>query len=201
MKKNMRKKIRFPFVPLFLSGFLTGMLLPNMAWKLHWQEDTLGLYYMLRTFSIENTLGKTYFLTILSERGSWFLFCAICGFSIFGLPLAVLWSVGMGIAIGAILTMPILQFGFSGGILGLSVLVPHYFFYLPALCIQASLMSRQSGYIWSGTYKGTQALKESAKCWWPSGGTAALLWFLGIVSECFLNLPLLKKIIEITGIF
>ena len=189
------------FNVLFLLGFLAGMLLPNLAWRLEWKKNTLASYYLLNSLATESIVGKEYFLTVLSTRGSWFLFCSLCGFSIFGLPLAVVWVLGMGVTVGAILTMSILQFGFAGGLLGIGMLLPHYIFYFPASFMQAMLMCCQSGNIWKGSSKGSGSIKEAAGLWWPSGLAAALLWSVGILAESFLNPLIIKKILEATNFF
>lgn len=200
-KKFFAVKGGFILTIFFLLGFLAGMLLPNMAWRLKWRKNTLTSYYLLSSLATESIVGKEYFLTVLSTRGSWFLFCALCGFSIFGLPLAIVWVAGMGVTLGAILTMSILQFGFAGGLLGLGMLLPHYFFYFPASFVQAALMIRQSGKLWKGSYGNSGSIKEAASLWWPEGLTAVLLWFGGILAESFLNPLVIKKIMETMKFF
>ncbi|MDY5022940.1 MAG: stage II sporulation protein M [Blautia sp.] len=200
-KKFYPAKGGFLFTALFLLGFLVGMFLPNLAWRLNWKKNTLTSYYLLSFLATESIVGKEYFLTVLSTRGSWFLFCILCGFSIFGLPLAIVWIMGMGITVGAVLTMSILQFGFAGGLLGLGMLLPHYIFYFPASFAQSVLMGRQSGKIWKGPSQSSGSIREAAGLWWPSGLTAALLWSGGILAESFLNPLVIKKILETMKFF
>ena len=52
----------------------------------------------------------------------------ICGFSIFGAPLAVITLLGSGLYAGMIMTVSILEFGFAGGVIGMGLLLPQYLF-------------------------------------------------------------------------
>ena len=92
----MKRKNNFPALILFLCGFLAGNLLPNVLWKIKWQQKTMASVYFLSTFTTGQITGTEYLKEILKYRGSLFLVSAICGFSIFGAPLAVLgiWFLG-----------------------------------------------------------------------------------------------------------
>ena len=43
------------FNVLFLLGFLAGMLLPNLAWRLEWKKNTLVSYYLLNSLATESS--------------------------------------------------------------------------------------------------------------------------------------------------
>ena len=47
----------------------------------------------------------------------------ICGFSVFGAPLAVITLLGSGLYAGMIMTVSILEFGFAGGVIGMGLLL------------------------------------------------------------------------------
>ena len=67
------KKRTFPAWRLFLAGFLLGILLPNILWKLKWQQQTIASMYLIRTFAKDEVSGPAYLLEVLRIRGSFFL--------------------------------------------------------------------------------------------------------------------------------
>ena len=85
----MKKKTRFPALILFLCGFLAGNLIPNILWKIKWQQKTLASIYFLSIFAAGNISGTEYLKELIKIRGSLFILSVLCGFSIFGVPLAV----------------------------------------------------------------------------------------------------------------
>ena len=52
---------RFPSEILFLTGFLTGTILPNMIWKMEWKQKTLASFYLIRNFAQKDISGGAYF--------------------------------------------------------------------------------------------------------------------------------------------
>ena len=115
MKKNRTGTKKFPALILFLFGFLAGNLIPNIIWKAKWQQKTWASVYFLSTFAGKNTGNIEYLKEILKYRGVFYLLNIICGFSIFGAPLAVITLLGSGLYAGMIMTVSILEFGFAGG--------------------------------------------------------------------------------------
>ena len=89
MKKNRTGTKKFPALILFLFGFLAGNLIPNIIWKAKWQQKTWASVYFLSTFAGKNTGNIEYLKEILKYRGVFYLLNIICGFSVFGAPLAV----------------------------------------------------------------------------------------------------------------
>ena len=89
MKKNRTGTKKFPALILFLLGFLAGNLIPNIIWKAKWQQKTWASVYFLSTFAGKNTGNIEYLKEILKYRGVFYLLNIICGFSVFGAPLAV----------------------------------------------------------------------------------------------------------------
>jgi stage II sporulation protein M len=142
----------FPSALLFLTGFLVGMLLPNLLWKFQWRQQTVASFYLLGRFAQQDQtgMGMEYFLQVLKQRGTVFLVCALCGISVFGAPLAVIVMLGMGLQVGAILTMSILQFGAAGAVAGLGLLLPQYLIYLPVMMYFLAEVFAQSSKIWQG---------------------------------------------------
>ena len=126
----MKKKTRFPALILFLCGFLAGNLIPNILWKIKWQQKTLASVYFLSIFAAGNISGTEYLKELIKIRGSLFILSVLCGFSIFGVPLAVAGMLFLGFLIGTVAAMSILQFGFAGGLIGAGLLLPQYLFYI-----------------------------------------------------------------------
>ena len=150
MKKRMELygKGRLPVYWLFIAGFLAGVLLPNLMWRMEWQQKTAASVYLLSSFANGSVEGKEYFLYVLRRRGVPFLLAAFCGVSVFGAPLAVLGVLLAGFHVGLLLTMSILQFGFQGGLIGAGALFPQGLLYLPCLFWLMWLVYRQSMEIW-----------------------------------------------------
>ncbi len=150
MEKRVRlnKKGVLPVWILFFSGFLIGVLIPNTIWRLEWHQKTAASIYLLGTFADKSMEGNRYLWHVLRVRGGYFLLTVLCGFSVFGVPLAVLGILFLGLEIGMILTLSILQFGLAGGAVGVCLFLPQYLLYLPAIFFLMSLVYGQSVEIW-----------------------------------------------------
>lgn len=150
MKKipNWYRNTGCPVQILFMAGFLIGMILPDIAWKMEWHQKTISAMYLLRTFAAGSEAGVEYFLQVLGMRGSIYLLGAACGISVFGVPFAVAGSIYLGIKIGLLLTMSVLQFGFQGGLVGVGLLFPQYLLYIPCIFYLYRQSYEQSMKIW-----------------------------------------------------
>ena len=122
---------QFPGMLLFLCGFVAGNIIPNLLWRMKWQQKTMASVYLLGTFANAKMTGMAYLREVLRFRGSIYIVTAICGLSVFGVPLAVVEAILTGLATGALLSVSVLQFGFTGGIIGLGLLMPQYIIYIP----------------------------------------------------------------------
>lgn len=196
-KWNLRIFEGFPGGFLFLLGFLAGTVLPNLLWKVQWKQETVHAFYLLGAFAGKDISGKEYFFRVLAERSGWFFICALCGFSIFGVPVSIFTMLGAGIKIGAVLSMSILQFGFAGGAAGLSLLFPHEAVYL---------------IVFFGFMR--QVYNLSLNCWkgrglFPQGISRYCFGFLqwgalymgGILLEIYVNPWLVEKTVKILDFF
>lgn len=187
----------FPALILFMSGFLAGSLLPNIFWRMEWRRMTMSALYLLDAFARGSVSGKAYLKEILYMRGSVWILCAVCGFSVFGVPVAVVTAVLAGAGVGALLAMSVLEFGFSGGLVGLALLFPQYLLYIPALlfllgdCYDLSL----------GVWKNRGIFPAKA----GSCGVTALLGGLatmgGILLECYVNPSVVEAVMKVLKIF
>ncbi len=199
MKKKLRIKIpeRFPGEILFLTGFLIGTILPNLIWKNHWKQETTTVFYLLSAFAGKNISEKKYFFEILRLRGSWFLVCALCGFSIFGVPLAVFTILGMGMKAGAVLSMSILQFGFVGGAAGGALLFPQGILYLVGAMYLLEKVYALSLNCWRGKGIFFQGVSHYGLRVLSSG----ILFLAGIFLETYVNPWIVEKVVKLLNFF
>lgn len=70
------------------------------------------------------------FADSLDARWDFFL-SLICGFTVFGVPMAIMAMLFTGIGLGIVFSVSILQFGLTGGAVAVALLFPHYLIYLP----------------------------------------------------------------------
>ncbi|MDO4338647.1 MAG: stage II sporulation protein M [Eubacteriales bacterium] len=188
---------RFPAWQIFLIGFFLGTLLPNVMWKMEWRQQTMASVYLLGTFAGQNMEAGEYFREVLRRRGSYFLLSAFCGISVFGVPLAVLGIFMLGAEIGMLLTISILQFGLSGGAVGVGLLFPQYLVYLPVLFYLLSAVYRQSMEIW----KNRGLFPRKAYQYGIRILLAGIFYFGGVLLEVYINPWVTETIIKSLNIF
>lgn len=193
-KKSLGKRGKggFPAGILFLCGFLAGMLLPNLAWKLQWKQKAMASVYLLGAFGGGKVSGVEYLLEIVRMRGGYFLLCILCGFTVFGVPVAVLGITVVGAELGALLALSILQFGLAGGAVGLGLLFPQYLFYLPVMFAAMDMIYRESMGMWKNHGIFPQKLRRFTVR--SLAYTAA--YFGGMLLECYVNPWVVEKILN-----
>lgn len=194
MEKKIKKskKGRLAVWRLFLAGFLLGVLVPDILWKIQWQQKTVMSMYLLASFVGSEVPGSDYFIQVLKMRGAYFLLAFFCGISIFGVPLAVLGAFFMGMEIGMLLAVSILQFGLWGGVVGIGLLFPQYCIYLPVGAYFFSLIYNQSRDVWKN--KGLIPAKVyrylGKSCFW------GIIYILGIFVEIYCNPFVVEFLVE-----
>lgn len=121
----------------------------------------------------------------------------ICGFSVFGAPLAVITLLGSGLYAGMIMTVSILEFGFAGGVIGMGLLLPQYLFYIPVWLYSMEQEWKISSEIWRnrGLISGEVSIYLKKMC------IAAVGYFLGILIECYVNPLIIDIILKYIKIF
>lgn len=194
---RIRRKGGLPVLALFLTGFLAGVVLPNLAFKLGWKQQAFASAYLLGTFGKQSVSGMEYLLEILQMRGGYFLLCILCGFTVFGVPLAVLGMLGAGAGIGALLSMSVLQFGLAGGAVGAGLLFPQYLVYIPVLFVVMDMVYQESMGMWRNRGIFPQKISgfalESLLC--------AAIYFGGMLLECYVNPWVVEKIMDRINFF
>lgn len=194
---KIRREREFPFGALLLCGFLLGSILPNLIWRMQWRQNTAASLYLLYCFADREISGMAYFLEVLRMRGSSVILCILCGLTVFGIPLAFLAAVLLGLEIGALLTMSVLQFGIAGGVVGAGLLFPQYLFYLPASMYILEEVYRQSGAIW----KNQGIFPERAGGYFLRTALAAGAYMAGILLEAFVNPYVVEKLLDYIHFF
>ena len=109
-------------------GFVTGIILPNLMFKMKWRQETASALYLLGIYAGEG--GVDYVGKVIKMRAGIFLLAAGSGLTIFGIPVAVVGVLMTGINLAMLLTMSILQFGLQGGLIGVCLLFPQWVLYL-----------------------------------------------------------------------
>ena len=197
MKRNRTEAKKFPALILFLLGFLAGNLIPNIIWRAKWQQKTWASVYFLSTFAGRDTGSLEYLKEILKYRGSFYLLNVICGFSVFGAPLAVITLLGSGLYAGMIMTVSILEFGFAGGVIGMGLLLPQYLFYIPVWLYSLEQEWLMSSDIW----KNRGLLCGKISIYFKRMGIASVGYLFGMLIECYVNPLIIGIILEYVKIF
>ena len=199
MKKriNSDRKKGFPGLVLFLGGFLLGNLIPNILWKMEWQQKTIASVYLLEIFVDRGISGREYMLELLRMRGSYYILCTICGCSVFGVPVAVAGTILFGAELGSLFAMSVLSFGLSGGLVWIGLLLPQYLIYVPVtLCFMSWIFELSFG-IW----KNRGIFPEKAGRFAGKVILGALIYMGGIFLECYVNPWVAEKILGFADLF
>lgn len=197
MQNNKYKKRDFPAYGLLWLGILTGVLIPNIMWKMEWHQKTAASMYLLGTFSGKDLDKTAYLLQVLKMRGGFFLIAVICGVSIFGVPFAVCAMVLTGVKIGMLLTLSVLEFGFNGGMVGVGLLFPQYLIYIPGMVYLLTIVYRQSMSIWK---KPADAL-EKMRFYFVRIIVCIAFFMTGILLEVYCNPAVTELIMKNLSIF
>lgn len=204
---NSKNNVRIFLFACYLTGFLLGILTPNIIWKTGWQKKSLSLGYLFllslreplknstaATASLlkQRTMDFAYLWELIQKRGSFFLLTALSGMTSFGIPWVIILLLFCGLECGLFLTLSILEFGFRGGLLGIGFYFPQLFFYYPVLFSGTWLVWNQSAKIWKnhGLYPRT-TYRYLIR-------TAGLLviFTIGILLEAWLNPYFIRVLIK-----
>ena len=180
---SIKKKSFFPGLTLLLAGFLAGMLIPNFIYRFSWKQQAFSAVYLLETYGKTEAGGIDYLLQILWMRGGIFFLSLICGFTVFGVPMAIMAMFFTGIGLGIVFSM--------------SILFPHYLIYLQLWDSVYQMVYRESMGIWRN--HGIFPQKVSAYLLKVLLYTA--LYGAGILLEWRVNPWILNKILDFSKFF
>ena len=191
------KKKKMPLLPLFLGGFLVGLLIPNLSYRFLWKQKAFEAVYLLELFGNSSFSGTDYLFQILQMRGSKIALLLLCGFTVFGVPAAVLTGIGVGVLLGVFLAMSVLEFGLAGGAVGIAFLFPQYLIYFPVLFAVLEMVYEESLRMWKN--HGIFPAKISGYF----GRSLVYLAFyaVGMLLECYVNPWVMEKILGILNFF
>ena len=181
---SIKKKSFFPGLTLLLAGFLAGMLIPNFIYRFSWKQQAFSAVYLMETYGKTEAGGIDYLLQILWMRGGIFFLSLICGFTVFGVPMAIMAMLFTGIGLGIVFSMSILQFGLTGGAVAVALLFPHYLIYLGMLYYLAAEARKV------GEDKNKKRMAAMI---------LILTFFVGILSESILSKIFLKNFLQYIG--
>ena len=181
---SIKKKSFFPGLTLLLAVFLAGILIPNFIYRFSWKQQAFSAVYLLETYGKTEAGGIDYLLQILWMRGGIFFLSLICGFTVFGVPMAIMAMLFTGIGLGIVFSMSILQFGLTGGAVAVALLFPHYLIYLGMLYYLAAEARKV------GEDKNKKRMAAMI---------LILTFFVGILSESILSKIFLKNFLQYIG--
>ena len=97
----------FPGLALLMAGFLAGLLIPNFIYCFSWKQQAFSAIYLLTAYGKTGAEGTDYLLKIIWMRGSFFFLSLLCGFTVFGVPIAVGAMLFTGLELGMVFSMSI----------------------------------------------------------------------------------------------
>lgn len=195
-KERIREKA-YPGMICFLFGFLVGSLLPNFFWKNDWSRNIISSVYLLKLFERKEAVSKELFRILLKQRGTILSLVILSGYTVFGIPVSILWMIFTGGWCGAILTVSVLHFGLYGSCWGPALLLPQMILYLPVRFLILEDVYKESSGIWNkhgalGGNAGSYLLRMAGR---------GAVYLAGILLEAYYNPRLLKLLMEIFPIF
>lgn len=159
--------------------------------------ENAGKYLFLKHICSRKYFRYRIFKRTHKDPGSLFILSVLCGFSIFGVPLAVAGMLFLGFLIGTVAAMSILQFGFAGGLIGAGLLLPQYLFYIP---VWMYLMAQ----VWElslGIWRNKGLFPGRCRRYLISAGIALLVYAAGILTECYINPWIAEKLLTFVDFF
>ncbi|HIV34493.1 MAG TPA: stage II sporulation protein M [Candidatus Blautia intestinigallinarum] len=185
------------FLILFWTAFGAGALGINIFWEaIPGQGNLLGMFILFQSARRELAQAE-YFFYVLRHHGSWLFICLLAGFSPWGVPVAVFSTAALGILVGVILTLSILQFGILGIFCGAALLFPQFLCYIPSVIFLMSILAQRSGRFVKkdGRNKKDSLLRQ--KMFWGS----LCLYLGGMILESFVNPFVLDFVLSHVKIF
>ena len=171
------------FLILFWTAFGAGALGINIFWEaIPGQGNLLGMFILFQSARRELAQAE---------------YCLLAGFSPWGVPVAVFSTAALGILVGVILTLSILQFGILGIFCGAALLFPQFLCYIPSVIFLMSILAQRSGRFVKkdGRNKKDSLLRQ--KMFWGS----LCLYLGGMILESFVNPFVLDFVLSHVKIF
>lgn len=190
-------KNSFPGLALLMAGFLAGLLIPNFIYCFSWKQQAFSAIYLLTAYGKTGAEGTDYLLKIIWMRGSFFFLSLLCGFTVFGVPIAVGAMLFTGLELGMVFSMSILQFGLTGGAVAATLLFPQYLIYLPLWNVVYQMIYRESMGIW----RNHGIFPRKVSDYFLKVFLYTMLYGVGIFLEWRVNPWILNKILDFSKFF
>ena len=190
-------KNSFPGLALLMAGFLAGLLIPNFIYRFSWKQQAFSAIYLLTAYGKTGAEGTDYLLKIIWMRGSFFFLSLLCGFTVFGVPIAVGTMLFTGLELGMVFSMSILQFGLTGGAVAAALLFPQYLIYLPLWNVVYQMIYRESMGIW----RNHGIFPRKVSDYFLKVFLYTMLYGVGIFLEWRVNPWILNKILDFSKFF
>nr|WP_295309465.1 hypothetical protein [uncultured Blautia sp.] len=190
-------KNSFPGLALLMAGFLAGLLIPNFIYCFSWKQQAFSAIYLLTAYGKTGAEGTDYLLKIIWMRGSFFFLSLLCGFTVFGVPIAVGAMLFTGLELGMVFSMSILQFGLTGGAVAAALLFPQYLIYLPLWNVVYQMIYRESMGIW----RNHGIFPRKVSDYFLKVFLYTMLYGVGIFLEWRVNPWILNKILDFSKFF
>ena len=195
LKLSANKNREFPAYYLFFIGCVIGIVLPNLIYKMQWKQNTASALYLMGIYAEKGS--REYFWKVLRRRGGLFLLVAGSGLTIFGVLVAVGGIILLGIGMGMLMTMSILQFGFHGGLIGAGLMFPQFIIYVPCFFAVGKNVYEYSMRIW----KNHSSFSGQVSTYIAKMLICAVVLCAGILSEVYCNPVITKILIQNLKIF
>lgn len=190
-------KNSFPGLALLMAGFLAGLLIPNFIYRFSWKQQAFSAIYLLTAYGKTGAEGTDYLLKIIWMRGSFFFLSLLCGFTVFGVPIAVGTMLFTGLELGMVFSMSILQFGLTGGAVAAALLFPQYLIYLPLWNVVYQMIYRES----MGLWRNHGIFPRKVSDYLLKVFLYTMLYGVGIFLEWRVNPWILNKILDFSKFF
>lgn len=192
-----RRRGNFPGMLLLLTGFLVGMLIPNLSYRFLWKQQAFSAVYLLSIFGKQAVSTGEYLGQIFQMRSGPIFLILLCGFTVFGVPVAVAAMLLIGIEIGMVFAMSVLEFGLAGGAVALGLLFPQYVLYFPALFGILELVYKESLGIW----RNHGVFPRKVRDFLGKAILYTVFYGTGIFLEWYINPWILRQITKLINFF
>lgn len=194
MKKFLARD-RSPFLALFLSGFVLGVLYIAVFGRTAVHDTTLMSSYFFAKYQYVDILSEELFVYTLKSRLSVFTVLWLTGLTVLGTAAAYFYLFWVGAALGITATTAAMKMGFQGILLCVGSSLPQIVLYVPVLCWILKKICEMSG----GSDLRMRQWNTGKKRFysyvlvWMLG---ALLLFAGAFLESYVNPIFLKTILK-----
>lgn len=193
------KKIHFrgrsPFLPLFLIGFVGGVLYIAVFGKAAVYGTSLLSPYFFSKYQYVEYVSEELFLYTLKSRLSAFTILWLTGLTVLGTAAAYFYLFWVGAALGITITTATMKMGLKG--IGFCIVssLPHFVLYIPVVCWILKKICEMSGnQEWNTRQWGNGKRRFYAYLLvWLTG---ALLLLGGVFLESYVNPFFLKTFLK-----